>query len=246
MDEVPLCLPELNIQGHTDGFIYSYTPIPKNWPKILDLELLDDVYEYLQNKPFKSIEILEIKSMNTGQFKSLTAPLEEHLDQATSYAACAEDRRKKLHQRYTGWEEFIASEPDRHKEHLVRFRFATETNIPDWVKGKVFKGLLSDAILFNTQNPVDRSIFLYEDKNDQEIKEFVIKSDSQRLKVLREKCITINQTVEALNFLSKLSSNPVDFSKRKYLNLLPSLPEEARGKSSKHCRWCDFKHICYK
>ena len=143
MDEVPLINDPYNIQGHTDGF----------------LNLNDEV------------AILEIKSINDNQFGQLKDAKEEHKCQGLIYLYCAEDRRIWLHETYKTEEEFNASYDERYKyfeehyQHMVGGRkFTREQKI----ENEVMLNMLSDNILFHTDKPITKVVFLHENKSSQE------------------------------------------------------------------------------
>lgn len=201
LDEVPLINDQYNIQGHTDGY--------------LDLN--------------GEIAILEIKSINDNQFGQLRDAKEEHKKQALIYLFCAEERRLFLHEHYRSVEEFNASYQDRydyfvsHYQHLVGGRKYTREQK---IENEVLLNMLSDNILFYTDKPITKVIFLYENKNNQELKEYVVER---------------NMTTEPI--LTEVLKN--------YENLenciVKGIPPEREGtsKSCTTCRWCSFKNECW-
>ena len=201
MDEVPLINDPYNIQGHTDGF----------------LNLNDEV------------AILEIKSINDNQFGQLKDAKEEHKCQGLIYLYCAEDRRIWLHETYKTEEEFNASYNERYKyfeehyQHMVGGRkFTREQKI----ENEVMLNMLSDNILFHTDKPITKVVFLYENKNNQELKEFVVERNLTTEPILLE-------VLERYEILNKCCEND-------------ELPDrEGTSKSCNMCRWCNYKNECW-
>lgn len=201
MDEVPIINDVYNIQGHTDGF----------------LDLTDEV------------AILEIKSINDNQFGQLRDAKEEHKKQGLIYLYCAEERRIWLHETYNTAEEFNASYEERYKYFESRYqhmkggsKFTREQKI----KNEVMLNMLADNILFYTDKPISKVIFLYENKNNQELKEFVVERNMTTEPILTE-------VLEDYEYLNKCCETET----------LP--PREGTGKSCNMCRWCSYKNECY-
>lgn len=201
LDEVPLINDRYNIQGHTDGY--------------LDLN--------------GEIAILEIKSINDNQFGQLRDAKEEHKKQALIYLFCAEERRLFLHEHYRSVEEFNASYQNRydyfvsHYRHLVGGRKYTREQK---IENEVLLNMLSDNILFYTDKPITKVIFLYENKNNQELKEYVVERNMTTEPILTE----VLKNYENLeNCIAK------------------GIPPEREGtsKSCTTCRWCSFKNECW-
>ena len=201
MDEVPLINDTYNIQGHTDGF----------------LNLNDEV------------AILEIKSINDNQFGQLKDAKEEHKCQGLIYLYCAEDRRIWLHETYKTEEEFNASYDDRYKyfeehyQHMVGGRkFTREQKI----ENEVMLNMLSDNILFHTDKPITKVVFLYENKNNQELKEFVVERNLTTEPIL----LGVLDRYEILNKCCENDEVP---------------DREGTSKSCNMCRWCNYKNECW-
>lgn len=201
MDEVPLIHDEYKIQGHTDGF----------------LNLSEEV------------AILEIKSINDNQFTQLKDAKEEHKKQGLVYLFCAEERRKFLHRTYKTVEEFNASWDTRyryfefHYQHLKDGRKYTREQK---IKNEVMLNMLADNILFYTDKPITKVIFLYENKNNQELKEFIVERNMTTEPILTE----VLKDYKYLNTCCAEETIP---------------PREGTGKSCNLCRWCSYKNECY-
>ena len=201
MDEVPLINDEYKIQGHTDGF----------------LNLTNEV------------GILEIKSINDNQFNQLKDAKEEHKRQGLVYLYCAEERRKFLHRTYKTVEEFNASWETRYRYfefHYQHIKDGRKYTREQKIKNEVMLNMLADNILFYTDKPITKVVFLYENKNNQELKEYTVER---------------NMTTEPL--LTEVLEN------YKFLNMccieeeIP--PREGTSKSCATCRWCVYKTNCW-
>ena len=82
-----------------------------------------------------------------------------------------------------------------------------------------------DDILFGLEKPITKAIFLYENKNDQSLKEFTVERNSLTEPLLQEeldKCLYLNEAVK----------------NRK-------VPNREYTKSSFQCKWCSFNSTCY-
>lgn len=201
MDEVPLINDEYNIQGHTDGFI----------------NLEDEV------------AILEIKSINDNQFSQLRDAKDEHKKQGLIYLYCAEERRLWLHEHYKTSEEFNASYEERYKyfeERYQHMKGGRKYTREQKIKNEVMLNMLADNILFYTDKPITKVVFLYENKNNQELKEFVVERNMTTEPILTE----VLEDYEYLNECCETQELP---------------PREGTSKSCTMCRWCDYKNECF-
>ncbi len=201
MDEVPLINDDYNIQGHTDGF----------------LDLGDE------------IAILEIKSINDNQFGQLRDAKEDHKKQGLVYLFCAEERRKWLHEHYKTVKEFNKSYSDRYKyfeKHYQHMRDGRKYTREQKIKNEVMLNMLADNILFYTDKPITKVIFLYENKNNQELKEFVLERNMTTEPILEE-------VLDDYRYLNKCCDNEI----------LPH--RDSASKSCNMCRWCNYKNECW-
>ena len=201
MDEVPIINDVYNIQGHTDGFLG------------------------LKNE----VAILEIKSINDNQFGQLKDAKEEHKKQGLVYLYCAEDRRIWLHEMYETEEEFNASYEERYKyfeEHYQHMKGGRKFTREQKIKNEVMLNMLADNILFHTDSPITKVIFLYENKNNQELKEYVVERNMTTEPILTE-------VLEDYAYLNECCEKQE----------LP--PREGTSKSCNMCRWCDYKNECF-
>lgn len=202
-DEVPLLNEEYNIQGHTDGF----------------LDLSED-----------EVAILEIKSINDNQFNQLKDAKEEHKKQGLIYLYCAEERRQQLRNKYKTLEEFYASQEERAEYYSSKYqhmkggrKFTREQKI----QHEVDLNLICDDILFRTEKPITKVIFLYENKNTQDMKEYCV----ERSTVTEHILTGVLNEYQALNEYCGEDELP---------------PREGTSKSCQTCRWCDFKLECWR
>ena len=202
MDEVPVLNIPLNIQGHTDGYLL----LPEN-----------------------EIGILEIKSMNDNQFSALHDAKDHHKKQGLIYLYCAEERRKYLREIYETEAEFNVSYDERAREFEKRYqhlrdgrKFSREEKISNEVK----LNMLSDNILFHTEKPIKKVIFLYENKNTQELKEFCVERNMETESILQ----SVLEDYEFLNECVEKKEIP---------------DREGDSKSCQFCRWCNYKNTCW-
>lgn len=202
MDEVPIINDTYNIQGHTDGFLCLS----------------------------EEVAILEIKSINDHQFSQLKDAKEEHKKQGLVYLYCAEERRKWLHNTYKTSEEFNSSYEERYRffeSHYQHMKGGRKYTREQKIQNEVMLNMLSDNILFYTDTPITKVIFLYENKNNQELKEFVVERNT-----LTEHILT-----GVLNEYQSLNEYCEE-------NELP--PREGTSKSCSTCRWCDYQLECWR
>ena len=200
-DEVPLINEAYNIQGHTDG--------------ILDLE--------------DEVAVLEIKSINDRNFSALKDAKEEHKKQGLIYLYCLEERRKYLHENFLNRKDFLNSEKERRSYFQSRYqhmkdghKYSREEKIENEVK----LNLIADDILFDTDKPITKVVFLYENKNTQDLKEFVVERNISTEHILTE-------VLKGYSYLNECISSC-------------TLPErEGTSKSCNMCRWCDYQNECW-
>lgn len=202
LDEVPLLNEKYNIQGHTDGFLN------------------------LGNQ----VAILEIKSINSHSYSQLIDVKEEHKCQGLIYLFCAEERRLYLHSQYSSESEFNDSWDDRYSYFEGRYQHlkgGRKHSREEKIKNEVMLNMVSDNILFHTDLPITKVIFLYENKDTQELKEFVFERN-----ILSEDILSsVLKDYETLNFCCKKG-------------IVPDRPEGV-SKSCMTCKWCSYKNTCY-
>lgn len=222
-DEVPCIHDELQIQGHTDGYL--------NIGKVKQETVLVPIpNKKLKRKvtinKYSEIAILEIKSINNNGFTQLKDAKEEHKQQAMIYLFCSEERRLYLKNKYRTLADFINSEPERRKYHESKYqhvkdgaKYTREEKIENQVK----IGLNADEILYHTEKPITKVIFLYEDKNTQELKEYCVQRNDDILEGVINKYRALNEAVEKQEIPDR----------------------EGTSKSCSTCRWCNHKITCW-
>jgi CRISPR/Cas system-associated exonuclease Cas4 (RecB family) len=201
MPEVPVWNSELKILGHTDGI--------------------------LRVNRF-TLAILEIKSINSNGYAHLTTAKPEHQMQAQVYMYCLEELRKKLvtadtEKKYLALKKKLLSEYGKLMDSFVvgGSKFTKEEKIAHKLEimGKVID------ILYNTPKRIDTMSVIYENKDTQDIKEYVIKWDDE----------LVENIIDRYEYLNNCVIN----------ESLPPRPEEAPNKSSQYCRYCNYKYQCW-
>lgn len=203
LDEVPVLSEEYNIQGHTDG--------------ILDL---DDEYA-----------ILELKSINDNQYSGLrSGEKPEHTLQGLVYVYCIESHRKFLREKYKTNLMFKLSRGKRaleYAKHYQHLKGGSKYTKDEKIAFQVGLHLRLDDLIYKCEKPITKVIFLYENKNTQDLKEFVVDSttpeNQEKIAEILEGCSFVNECVET--------------------GTLP--PREATRKSDSICRFCNYKDECW-
>ena len=203
MDEVPVFYDDLQIQGHTDGLL-QLTPA--------------------------ELGVLEIKSINSNGFTKLVDAKEEHKLQASVYMFSLEARRKYLKKRFKrlgtlklylkskAYKQFI-------KDHYKHLKGGAKHTLEQKHHFKYLQHRQADLLLWGSNKPITKMIFLYENKDTQELKEYTVTWNDGMMDELKEKFEYINE------FVTKKE--------------VPPRPAEATSKSCGHCRWCNFKLECW-
>lgn len=220
-DEVPCINPEYNIQGHTDGFL-SLGSIKEH----IELIPVGVCRAKVTVKEYTEVGILEIKSINSHGFTQLKDAKPEHKQQAMIYLYCAETRRVLLQSKYKTFQDFKNSTEERAEEFRKRYehlqdghKYSKEEKIDFQVK----LCLDADYVLYNTKRPITKVVFLYENKDNQELKEYCVTRDDNILKETLEKYERLNLACEK-----------------------EEIPErEGTSKSCSTCRYCNYKIECF-
>ena len=203
MDEIPVLNEYYNIQGHTDGLI-AVSKVEK--------------------------AILEIKSINSNGFTQLKTAKDEHVQQGLSYVYCVEERRKYLHEHYDSLEDLEADKEHlmqtyaKHYQHLKKGRKFTREEKIQFQCDLHFK---MDSILIQTNVPITKVVFLYENKDNQELKEYCISSREAKSQE------TIS---EVLGDCAKLNE---------YVAKGKVPPRCSSTKNCMDCRFCAFAIECW-
>lgn len=205
MDEVPVLNKEYQIQGHTDG-ILTLSP--------------------------SELGVLEIKSINAKGFSELRSEKPEHKKQGLIYLYCLEQWRLALKKKYKTLKEFNESSISRSMVYHTFYthlkdgsRFTRKEKI--MMQVNLIKQL--DNILYACDTPITKVIFLYENKDSQELKEYCVNSnDAQSKGVIDEilsECFYLNSLIETKG----------------------KIPDRcATSKSDNCCRWCNYKLECWR
>lgn len=202
-DEVPIINEEYNIQGHTDGI--------------------------LQLSP-SEIGVLEIKSINSRNFGELKAEKPEHRKQGLVYLYCLETRRQYLQQKYATEQDFKKSSTVRSMKYAKFYSYLKDGS--KFSKGEKIKFQVqlckkADDILYHCKRPITKVIFLYENKDTQDLKEFCVSSTEANSKEVIDsflaEFVALNEAVEK--------------------GVKPE--REGRCKSDNLCRWCNYKTECW-
>lgn len=203
MDEIPVHNPDYNIQGHTDGLL-ALTSVERG--------------------------ILEIKSINSKGFNELKSAKDEHKRQGLIYVFCAEERRKLLHSTYATFEDFKKDKKQLMKSYAVLYQHlkgGRKYTRKEKIKFQCELHWQMDSILMQTRTPITKAVFLYENKDNQELKEFCISSREAEAKVILfeilKECDTLNECVEEGKVPARCSSS----------------------KSSMECRFCPYSIECW-
>lgn len=202
LDEVPVINSEYNIQGHTDGII----------------KLSDD-----------EIGVLEIKSINSRSFSELHCEKPDHKRQGLIYLYCLESRRQFLRSTYKTQSAFLRSTAKRREYYHKLYSYlkdGSKYSREEKISFQVRLGLSSDSILFSAKKPISKVVFLYENKDTQDLKEFTVERDKTSESVIQDmldECSFLNEAVDT-----------------------ETVPERcAKSKTDGACRWCNYKTECW-
>lgn len=203
MDEVPVFDDKLQIQGHTDG--------------LLNLTKFE-------------LGVLEIKSINSNSFSRLVDAKEEHKLQAITYMYCLENRRAWLKSTYDSEDELNKYLDSKEYKKFIRDHYKHITDGAKFSAEEKFNFKLknhqdADKIMWRASRPINKMVFLYENKDNQELKEFTVKYDEEMMNTLIEKYQFINDCV--------------------FTNEIPPRPTECKSKSCGTCRWCNYTLECW-
>ena len=203
MDEVPVYNATYNIQGHTDG-ILALGAVEKG--------------------------VLEIKSINSNGFSNLKTVKEEHRKQGLTYVYCLEQRRLELHEIYSSLSDFVKDKKNRYKKYASLYQHLKDGRRHTREEKIKFQCDLHDkmdSILMETRVPITKAIFLYENKDSQELKEFCVSTreaaSEEVLKEILNECSYINDCIKN--------------------GIVP--PRCSNSKTSSPCRFCPFTIECF-
>lgn len=201
LDEVPVLNKTYNIQGHTDGVLDI------NGEKI----------------------VLELKSINSHGFANLKTAREDHVHQAMTYLFCLETRRIHLRNEYHTPKEFNAKRSIVERREFFKSRYQHMQDGDKYTRNQKINRQVSlnfeiDAILYDTPKPITKVCIVYENKDNQELKEFIVEKDDNIIEDIKQYCLNMNHAV-------------------KY----KKIPERGgESKSSSYCRWCNYRqNVCW-
>lgn len=201
MDEVPVHDPELNIQGHTDG-IFVISPLEKG--------------------------VVELKSIKHDKFTDLKDAYPEHKQQALAYLSTLEKRRKWLLQFFTP-ETLTANMQKMMVEYALLYQHiqsGKKHTREDKIAYQCDLCWQRDSILISTPRPLSKCVVVYESKDTQELKEYVVTMTLESRGILEDiarECVYLNECVKE-----------------------KTVPErQCKNKSDPCGRWCDFKNTCF-
>ena len=196
MREVPVWVEEKETIGHCDGVI-----------KISPIQLA----------------ILEIKSINDNGFNALVDAKEEHKKQAQVYMWAIDLLRQKVSDPKFNKKKYLAG----YKKLMEGFvqegnRFTKEQKIQHSLEcmDKIID------LLKEYPKKITQMIFLYENKNNQELKEYSVSWNDEFLSEIIDNIDLVNEKV-----------------KKKQM---PERPLEAQNKSCSFCRYCGYKTSCWR
>lgn len=196
LDELPVYNEEFQVMGHSDGLL---------------------------KVGVGKCGILEIKSINSNGFNNLVTAKPEHVEQAQVYMFCTEELRLQLQEGGVEYKEsllremrelmdsFVVSGSKYTKEEKIAFELRRWENLCD--------------VLLKTTKPIDTMYFLYENKDTQELKEFIVEWDEEVLTEILNRYDFINDAVENEE--------------------LPERPQEATSRGCRNCTYCNYKIECW-
>lgn len=194
----------------------------------------------------QEIVIAEYKTINKDKFdKDLKGgAVPSHVNQATMYAGMMEIRRKQLRKKYKTEEEFFASTADRiryyKREYFNHIVDGRKHKRIDKLRHLIGVALRADYLMWQCPNPIQRFTILYENKNNQQFKEFVYTMEQSKFDEFVQLCV---DTAEWLDKHSKVDKDNVEFHQVKS-HVLPKRNPEFY-KSCDACLYCNHKQFCY-
>lgn len=204
MEEVPIINDQYNIQGHTDGIL-----------KLSDTEL----------------GVLEIKSINSRGYNELKSEKPEHGKQGLIYLYCLEEHRKYLQNRYPTEEKFnlsILARRRRYAKYYQHLKDGKKFTREEKIKFQLDLCCQRDSLLYHCKTPLTKVIFLYENKDTQDLKEYCVSSNNAQSKEV------LKEMLGEFEYLNDIIDNDGDIP-----------PRCATSKSSNECRWCGYKTECW-
>lgn len=200
ISEPPIFNTRYNIQGHSDGLIQHN----------------DSLY------------VIELKSKKAELFYKLDRPDEGHIDQASVYMYCLLSHINNMLGKYGTAAKFIASEPDRRLFYAQLHSHLTDGSKfsrAEKIEFEVDNHITVDNLLWDYAAKgkfPDKVSILYENKNDQSLKEFIIKYDPKRVESILADYAYLNDCI-----------------------VNSEMPPRQSHKTNRLCTWCDYIETCW-
>jgi hypothetical protein len=192
---------EYEIFGHTDGLITLGT----------------EAHE---------LGVLEIKSINSNGFSQLYSAKPEHEKQALVYLYCLEKRRLYLRSNKNLPYKVYRASVEQLFQHL---RDGKHYSRDEKIKHSADNMIAADDMLRECENPLVSAVLLYECKDTQELKEFVVSAS----------------TLRGAQIIDSLLHEFAGLNYAVHNKVTPNRPADGVSKSCNFCRWCNYRMICY-
>lgn len=250
-NEIPVINDEYQIMGHADLLISLFDN------QTLDIEYDESARKILKvnTKRLSEIAVGEIKSINDRNFTGLKEADPKHKKQASSYMFCLEQRRQVLHSKCKNLKELMEYLDSKVYNDYLENKYGYLTDgakytAEEKINHKITHFKIIDVLLFLLDSPITKMIFLYENKNDQNYKEFVVEFNKKDDKEMREYMTIINNAVRSYRIayrqeIYKLRGKSLSPEAKRKLQLKYAPPKEGTSKSHEKCRWCQFKTSCF-
>lgn len=231
---------------------------------MLELPVVDEDYEIMGHVDAavgvrfngdKVVEaaVAEIKTINTNGFQALKDAKPEHKVQATCYLHCLNKRRNfliqmtplklKLYLKSKAYKEWIYTLYD----HLVDGnRFTREEKLAF----RLLRHQKVDELLYSLKGPLTKMVFLYENKDTQELKEYIVTPPKADVKTILDNFKIVNKAVRDFNAdkarMERIKKRKLSEGELRTLRLkhAPAMIQGAK-KSSGDCRWCEYTSYCH-
>jgi hypothetical protein len=203
-----------------------------------------DLVLYLDR--LEEIVLGELKTINTNSFENdlKGGALPNHVSQITMYVGMMELRRQHLRRKYKTEDEFYRSIAERirfyRNNYFDHIRDGQKYTRQQKLQHLIRLALAVDELLWKTKKPITRFTILYENKNNQEFKEFEYQFDQKKFDEFVQLC---EQASEWLDKHYKVNADNVEYLQIKK-QILPKRKAEFT-KSCKACRNCPFNEFCY-
>ena len=201
MDEIPVFNTAYNILGSSDGIIDN------------DRELV----------------ILELKSINSNGFSRLKTVREDHEMQGLVYVYCVEEQRKVI-QELVKTDKYKSSKAKRRRLYASMYQHlqdGAKYTREEKIAFRIDMHLKLDELLSRVVVPITKAVFVYENKDTQEMKEFIVSAEEAKSKEI------ISEFLADYEYLNQCVENRV-------------VPDRiCSSKSDPNGRWCSYKVECF-